>query len=105
MNEIYNKPALNLICPKCGYKLATTRWEEIDLDTTIYAIKVKVIENPLISQIRSISKLIGSNFIVSKKALEEGATVFEGNAIDTKSKVELLKENNIEYIISPEFPY
>ena len=51
MNEIYEKPALNLICPKCRYKLATTRWEDIDLDTTSYKIIVKSTVNPLISQI------------------------------------------------------
>ena len=32
MMETYDKPALNLVCPKCGCQIATSRWEEIDLD-------------------------------------------------------------------------
>lgn len=105
MTEIYEKPALNLTCPKCGCKIATTRWEKIDLDETNYVISVSHIENPTIQQIKVVSKIIGENFITSKKVLEKGGTVFEGKAVDVKSIVKTLKDMHIECIISPEFPY
>ena len=105
MTEIYEKPALNLTCPKCGCKIATTRWEKIDLDETNYAISVNPIENPSIQQIKVVSKILGENFITSKKVLEKGGTVFEGKAVDVKSIVKTLKDIHIKYVIIHEFPY
>lgn len=36
MIEFYEKPSFALECPKCGYGIATTRWEDIDMDMTNY---------------------------------------------------------------------
>ena len=72
---------------------------------TNYAISVNPIENPSIQQIKVVSKILGENFITSKKVLEKGGTVFEGKTVDVKSIVKTLKDIHIKCVISPEFPY
>lgn len=105
MIAVYEKPALNLTCPKCGCKIATTKWEDIDLDDTDYEIVVKPLVNPLMNQVKFISNLTGQNFIVSKKFLENGGVLLKAKAIEIREKKKLLKDNGIDYSISPEFPY
>ena len=105
MYEKYNKPALNLTCPKCGCKIATTRWESIDLDSNEYEVKVKPITNPSLDVLKVISKIIGKNFILTKNELLGGCTVFIGRAVEVKKITTLLDEKNIKYSVSPDFPY
>lgn len=101
----YEKPALNLTCPKCGCKIATTKWEEIDLDDTDYEIVLKPAVSPSMNQIKAISNLTGQNFLSSKNLLEKGGLLLRTKAVSLKEKSKILKENNIEYFISPDFPY
>lgn len=105
MDVVYNKPALNLNCPKCGYALATTVWEEIDLDDTKYSMYLKVVINPSINQIRFVSNMTGVNYITSKSMLEKGALLFEGSAVDTLANKKELEKNNISFSIEPLFKY
>ena len=105
MLEEYEKPALNLTCPKCGCKIATTRWEAIDIDTVDYEIIIAKHDSPTMEQIKFISKQTGENFINSKKMLIEGGNYYKGNAKVIKEKKDSLDNNNIQYSISPEYPY
>ena len=72
MMETYDKPALNLVCPKCGCQIATSRWEEIDLDDNDYEIVLKAVSNPNIEIVKNVSKLTGLNFLNSKTIVEKG---------------------------------
>ena len=105
MNVVYEKPALNLTCPKCGCKIATTKWEDIDLDDTDYEIILKPITCPSTNQIKAVSNLTGQNFIASKNLLREGGPLFKVKAVDLKDKTALLDRSDIIYFVSPEFPY
>ena len=105
MYETYEKPALNLTCPKCGCKIATTRWEKIDLDSTDYEISVIQEENPSIDHIKIISKILAKNFIQAKEALISGYILFKGKATDVKKYKTILDDNKIRYKINPDFPY
>ena len=105
MLEEYEKPALNLTCPKCGCKMATTRWEEIDLDPIDYEIVIMPNNNPQNEQIKFISKQIGDNFINSKKFLMKGGLYYKGNAKATKEKKVDLSDLKIDYVITPDFKY
>ena len=105
MDTIYEKPAFNLSCPKCGCKIATTRWDEIDLDDTKYQIQLDTIDNPTIDQIKYISKFTGANFIACKKMFEKGSLIFEGSAVDILEKKKELELNNILFSIKPYFKY
>lgn len=105
MYETYEKPALNLTCPKCGCKIATTRWEKIDLDSTEYEILVMPESNPSMEHIKIVSKLIGKNFIITKDYMINGSTIFKGKAIDVKKYKDIFDANEILYKIYPDFPY
>lgn len=105
MIAVYEKPALNLTCPKCGCKIATTRWEEIDLDDTNYQIILKPFKTPSMEIIKLVSKKTGLNFIDSKKLLENGGLFMEDKAIAIKKQCNMLDNYNIEYTITPDFPY
>ena len=58
MIAVYEKPALNLTCPKCGCKIATTKWEDIDLDDTDYEIVLKLSANPSMNQVKFLSNIL-----------------------------------------------
>ena len=105
MTVVYEKPALNLTCPKCGCKIATTKWDDIDLDDNDYEIILKKVSNPSIDQVRFISNFTGFNFTTSKKMLENGASLAISKAVDIKEKAKILSRAKIDYIITPDFPY
>jgi hypothetical protein len=105
MIAVYKKPALNLACPKCDCKLATTIWEDIDLDDTDYEIVLKLSANPSMNQIKFLSHLTGQNYIASKKLLEKGGVLLKAKAVEVKNKMVELDKINIQYYISPDFPY
>lgn len=105
MFVVYEKPALNLACPKCGCKIATTKWDEIDLDDTDYEIVLKPSINHSMEQIKFISNLTGQNFIASKRLLENGGILLVAKATELKEKIKSLGEIGINFSVTPEFPY
>ena len=105
MYETYERPALNLTCPKCGCKIATTRWEKIDLDSTEYEITLLAEVRPSIDQIKVVSNIISKNFLVSKDVLHKGGVIFKGKAVAIQKYKSILNDNKISYKISPDFPY
>ena len=105
MYETYDKPALNLTCPKCGCKIATTRWEKIDLDPTDYEISIIQESNPSVNHIKIVFKLICKNLIQAKEVLISGCIIFKGKANDVKKYKNILDDNKITYRINPIFPY
>ncbi|MCQ2741851.1 MAG: hypothetical protein MJ239_00925 [Bacilli bacterium] len=105
MLQEYEKPALNLSCPKCGCKIATTKWEEIDLDDTVYSICIEPFENPTMEQIKVISKSTGMNFAASKTFLKSGGILFRGSATEILEKKKTLEANSCLFHIAPTFKY
>ena len=105
MNETYDKPALNLTCPKCGNKIATTRWEPIDLDSTEYEIIISKGNEESMENIKLISKISGENYIKSKELLSNGFSYIKGSAIEVMNKKKILDDNHIKYTINPKYPY
>ncbi len=105
MLQEYEKPALNLSCPKCGCKIATTKWEEIDLDDAVYSICVEPFENPTMEQIKVISKSTGMNFAASKTFLKSGGILFRGSATEILEKKKTLEASSCLFHIAPTFKY
>ena len=54
---------------------------------------------------KTVSKIIGKNFILTKNELIEGCTVFIGRAVEAKKVITLLNEKDIKYRVLPDFPY
>ena len=59
------------ICPKCGCKIATTKWEDIDLDDTDYEIVLKLSANPSMNQVKFLSNITGQNSLLQKSSLKK----------------------------------
>jgi len=75
MIQVYEKPALNLTCPKCNCKIATTRWDEIDLDDTKYEIVLKPIVNYILDNIKLVSLLAGLKYLDTTNLLKNGGRI------------------------------
>ena len=105
MTAIYEKPALNLSCPKCGCEIATTKWDDIDLDDTDYEIILKAVESPTMDEIKIVSKMTGFNFIKSKSLMNNGGVLLKAKATEINANREILKKANIQFEIYPLFPY
>ena len=105
MSVVYEKPALNLTCPHCGCKIATSKWEEIDLDDTLYQIIISPIKDPDIETIKFVSNFTGMNFLKSKKFLVNGGILFEDHAVEILKKRKLFDDNLPNYSITPFFKY
>ena len=101
----YQKPALNLVCPKCGCKIATSKWDNIDLDDDDYEIVLESLATPTNKQLKIISEMTGMNFISSKNLLVSGGILLKAKASETKSKLKILDDAEIAYRITPDFPY
>ncbi len=96
---------IGMKCPNCGWGWATTQFDPIDLDETIYTVKFDAIENPLKEQLKVVSKILNVNFLVTAKLLKEGNASFNGRAIDIQNKLKEMKTRDINYSISPDFQY
>ncbi|MCQ3035124.1 MAG: TFIIB-type zinc ribbon-containing protein [Bacilli bacterium] len=105
MIAVYDKPALNLNCPKCGCMIATTKWEEIDLDDTIYQISIMPNCKNDISTIKLLSKITGENFIKSRDLANNGGLLSSGTAIQVLELRKTLIKAGIDFKILPEFKY
>ncbi len=101
----YEKPALNLTCPKCGLKIATTKWEEIDVDDKTYIIRLLPMSKFTLEHVKFLSSFIGENYIFCKKLLINGGTIYEGQAVDVLRKKKELDSNGFSFEITPDFKY
>ena len=105
MIEQYDKPALILICPRCGNKIATTRWDDIDLDGTIYKVYIRSSNDVDIRKIKFISYKTGLNFIQSKTFILSGGFLLKCKAVEMQQIIEQLIAANIDYYIEPKYPW
>ena len=92
-------------CPNCGWGWATTEFDSIDLDETIYTVSFDTIVNPSEEQLKIVSKIQNVNFLIAAKLLKEGKASFNGKAIDIQSKLEEIDGQDIHYSISTDFKY
>ncbi len=97
--EIINK------CSKCDYEVVTTFNSKMDLDNTKYIISISKNNNSSLNNIKLISKLTGDSFIKCKNYLQNGYSFDEDYASKILEKKKILDKNNINYIITPKFPY
>lgn len=97
--------AVTYTCPKCGWSVATTEWEPIDLDETEYAISIADGTVPDKKTLSLVSRMTGLNFIASKKLIESRGILWSGRARDAQEKIAFLKSEGLPFQITPTFPY
>ena len=91
-------------CTNCDYDVVTTFIPEIEIDETLYTIKITS-SNYSLDFIKSLSKITTLNFISVKKMLDSNSFEFSSNAITIKKLKELCISNSIEYSVYPDFKY
>ena len=96
---------IGMKCPNCGWGWATTQFDPIDLDKTIYTVKFDAIVSPSKEQLKIVSKMLNINFLIAAKLLKEGKASFSGKAINVQSKLKEMNGQDIHYSISPYFKY
>ncbi len=90
---------------KCGWGIVTSCINEIDSDSNNYSIILKAVTSPDVKTIKTVSNSLGCNFLKAKNLLQKGEKLIEDKATVIKEKALELKNNNIEFIINPDFPY
>ncbi len=92
-------------CPKCGWSVATTEFDPIDLDETKYEIRLAEGTAVTKETLSLVSHMTGKNFIDSKKIIESRDAIFVGQALDILKQREFLTKQGVAFIIEPDFPY
>lgn len=92
-------------CPNCGWGWVTTRQDLMNLDETLYNVKIDCRVKPSTEQLKVLSSVLNANYLVINKLLKEGNASFNGKAIEIKNKLNELKKTGISFSISPDFNY
>lgn len=92
-------------CPQCGWGLATSHYEPIELDQTTYTIHIGASSAPSVDMIKCVARLSGCNSIVARSSLTSGTASISGRATKIKCYLEQLSTVGLDYHIEPEFPY
>ncbi len=77
----------------------------MELDETIYSLKLNPLDSEKIETIRAIAKIKNCNFLEAKKISCNNAILLKGKALEIKLAIRILKENNITYSVEPKYVY
>ena len=91
-------------CPNCGEGIATSYFDPMELDQTVYSIYIEE-QNPQAESIKALSKISNTNYLEARQALIDGTMCISGKASTIHKKVQLLKEYNVLFRIEPDYPY
>lgn len=104
--EYYRKgSSCGWTCPNCGDGIVTTYKDPWSDDFITYTISLGAVSNPSSDLIRTISKISGLNSVSSKKLLMCGGEMKKDRATNIVKILSVLSEQNINYSVSPIFPY
>ncbi|MBQ7503115.1 hypothetical protein IJT93_10505 [bacterium] len=93
-------------CKSCGWNVATSWFDPIEMDQTAYSISLEPSENPAVSKLKLTAEIAGVNWLEAKKLIENApAELFRGPAPQIKEIRDKLEAAGMKYKIEPEFPY
>ena len=96
---------MGLRCTNCDWCIVTTYIEPIRADITHYTLSIDKIENPSLEQLRVVSKMLGVNYLKTRKLLQNGEAKLIDFAVEIYEHKTILSLNNIAFSIYPEYPY
>lgn len=95
---------LSWVCKNCGDGLATSYFEPIELDKTIYNLCIHPVETPSTDQLRCISQLLSCNFLQVKNKLHDQISISD-TAEPIRTIALALQRKALSFTITPSFPY
>ena len=106
MIPIQSEHPYAMICPKCGWNWVTSEYNPMQDDITIYEIKVISSGNPTLDSIKKIAHITNLNSMQIKKAISNPpAVIFSGTAEQISEISKILKVEDIQHMITPDFPW
>ena len=97
---------VGMSCPNCGWGWATTYIEPIIEDPTIYKIILNESNSISTDNIKTVSEISNVNFIEAKQIIEKAPyTILTGNALQIRDTLKILSSTDLDYTITPDFPY
>jgi len=92
-------------CSNCGHGWATTYYDDLEFDETLYSTLIHPMEKPAIQAIKTVSVIMRCNYIESQRLLKKGFLINDQSAINTRDIAKQLKDGQIIFSISPDFPH
>lgn len=105
MRKTVEGSTLTWVCPSCGDAVARTYIEPIREDATVYSLSIEGARLASKDSIRAVAKIAGCNYLAAKRLVEDGGSLLDGNAIDTREAARRLEAVGLPYAIAPDFPY
>ena len=96
---------MGMICPNCGWGWVTTNHNHILFDHQEYRLSMPSIEKPPVDIVRQISQSLECNFLEARQELREKPVNLVCKAIAARDIARKLKELDIPFTITPDFPH
>ncbi len=96
---------MGMTCPNCGWGWVTTNQNHILFDQQDYTLSMSSIEKPSVDIIRQVSQSLECNFIEARQKLQEKPVHLVCKAIAARDIARKLKELDIPFTITPDFPH
>lgn len=103
----YSRDGISAVwtCPECGYALATTYSNPMELDFEKYNLTIKKVEQPKAVQIKCVSEICKCGLLEAKESLQNDLVVSDKNAKEVAEYIKKLSLVELEYSVTPDFPY
>ena len=107
METFVHESSLGMTCPNCGHGWART-WSPRDEwynDLQKYVISLETVApNSLKADvIRAVSAAAECNFLEARQKLLSGSSLSEADALETKRRIQTLKNAGVSFAVTPEF--
>lgn len=97
---------LGVVCPNCGWGIASTYIDPLRADWTDYTIRLNADGKASVDAIKAVSKLSGCNYLKAKDVIENtGGAILSGKATEIADAKNLLDSLGLNYETTPPFPY
>jgi hypothetical protein len=93
-------------CTRCDWSVATTYTPPIQLDQTIYTVRIERGDYRDTQQVKAVAHVVGSNLLTARELLRSSQpTVFRGDASHVVQVRDLLLAAGVSIEIQPKFPW
>lgn len=93
-------------CKQCDWSVVTTYTPPIQLDQTIYEVRIERGDYQDAKQVKAVAHVIGGNFLSARDTLKNGQPiVFSGDAQHVMQVRDSLLAAGVVVAVQPEFPW